>query len=39
MNVNNTVAGSNAQCPLGVQDYNFGPPVDGGNVFPGPCGV
>ncbi|KAK3389847.1 hypothetical protein B0H63DRAFT_446007 [Podospora didyma] len=27
------------QCPLGVEDYNFGAPVATGNVFAGPCAL
>jgi len=25
-------------CPLGIEDYPFGPPDPTGNIFPGPCG-
>jgi hypothetical protein len=36
----NATAGqpTSAQCPLGIDNYPFGPPTEGGFVLPGPCG-
>jgi hypothetical protein len=31
-------SGGSGVCPLGVADYDFGVPVAGGSIFPGPCG-
>ena len=39
IHVDGTQAGATGLCPLGVQDYPFGSPVVGGNVYPGPCGT
>ena len=36
--VNGTTVGATDQCPLGIEDYDFGSPDVGGNVYPGPCG-
>ncbi|KAK3343568.1 hypothetical protein B0T25DRAFT_301790 [Lasiosphaeria hispida] len=30
---------TNDQCPLGLQDYNYGAPSPSGVVYQGPCGV
>lgn len=27
------------QCPLGIENFNFGNPSKFGLVYPGPCGV
>jgi len=39
IHVNGTQPGPNVQCPLGIQDYDFGAPQSDGNVYPGPCGL
>ena len=39
IHVDGTQPGATSLCPLGIQDYPFGSPVAGGNVYPGPCGT
>ena len=38
VNVNGTYPGKSNKCPLGVENYDFGMPVEKGRILPGACG-